>query len=270
MTKARAPRLADAPGLAGTRALVTGGAGGIGAAVAQALAEHGARVLVTDRDSEAAQRVADAIAERPGVVAPLACRLDVTDEGDWAEALDLARQRLGGLSLLVNNAGVPVGGTIEQTSLAEWRRAFAVHADGAFLGCKLALPLLREAQPAAIVNIASAAAITPRADMAAYGASKAAVTMLTKSVALHCAEQGWAIRCNAVLPGYVDTPMIDAMAPSPGFPRERLAAALARQMPLGRLIAPAEVAAAVLWLAGPDSVAMTGAELRLDGGLTAG
>jgi NAD(P)-dependent dehydrogenase (short-subunit alcohol dehydrogenase family) len=243
------------------RTLVTGAGSGIGAAVAQALAGAGARVIVSDIDMAAAQAVADEIGE-----AALPCCLDVTSPADWAAAMDLA-QRTGGLSVLVANAGVPVGGSVDDLSIDAWRRAFAVHADGAFLGIKAALPLLRAAGGASIITIASVAAVAARGDMAAYGASKAALLSLTKSVALHCAHQGWDIRANAVLPAYVDTPMLDAIAPH--HPRKGLIAALAKQVPQGRIGTAQDVAQAVLYLASPASAFMNGAEIRLDGGMSA-
>lgn len=247
----------------GANALVTGAGSGIGEAIATALAAEGARVMVTDCHEEAALRVADAIGP-----AALPCRLDVTDESDWEAATALARARLGNLSVLVANAGVPVGGSVEDLSLADWRRAFAVHGDGAFLAIRACLPLLRAAPSAAIVTMASVAAVAARGDMAAYGASKAAVAALTRSVALHCAGQGWPIRANCVMPAYIDTPMIDSIAPA--IPREKLVGALARLVPQGRIGAIGDVVEAVLYLASPASGFVTGAELRVDGGLSAG
>jgi len=245
------------------RALVTGAGSGIGAAVARALAGAGARVMVSDIDLRAVETVAAQIGE-----AALPCRLDVTSEADWAAAMALARHAMGGLSVLVANAGVPVGGSVEDLSLDAWRLAFSVHADGAFLGIQAALPLLRESGGASIITIASVAAVAARGDMAAYGASKAAVLSLTKSVALHCAHHGWPIRANAILPAYVDTPMLDAVAPH--IPRDRLVAALAAQVPQGRIGTAQDVAEAVLYLASPASGFMNGAEMRLDGGMSAG
>ena len=257
--------------LSGKLALITGAGSGIGAAIAAAFVAEGARVLLTDCDEAAAAMQSQAIrALYPAASAPLSCRLDVTSEAEWAAALALARQQFGGLGVLVNNAGIGIGGTIESTPLAHWRKAFAVNADGVFLGCQQALPLLRESQPAAIINVASIAALVGRADLAAYGASKAAVASLTRSVALYCAGQGWAIRCNALMPAWTDTPMLDAIERPAGVPREKLAAALAAQLPLGRLGTAAEVAQAAVYLASEESAFMTGAELKLDGGLSAG
>ncbi|WP_068094152.1 SDR family oxidoreductase [Novosphingobium rosa] len=241
-------------------ALITGAARGLGADIARLFAAEGARVLITDVDAAAAAALADDIG---GLSHPL----DVTREDSWRTALAFAQEKLGGLSILVNNAGIPVGGPFEDTTLADWRRAFAVHADGAYLGCRLALPLLRESQPAAIVNMASIAAHHARPEMAAYGASKAAVCALTRSVALHCTQNGWDIRCNALLPAYADTAMVDSFAPT--MPGDILRQKLGAQLPMGRIATAREIAEGALYLASPASSFMTGAELRLDGGLSA-
>lgn len=246
--------------LAGRKALITGAARGLGAAIARLFASEGAQVLVTDIDGAGAAAFAQEIGA-------LSHPLDVTSEESWQAALDHVQNVWGNLSILVNNAGIAVGGAFEDSTLADWRRAFAVHADGAYLGCRMALPLLREGTPSAIVNIASIAAHTGRAEIAAYGASKAAVCALTRSVALHCAQNGWAIRCNALLPAYADTAMIDSFAPD--MPGDILRAKLGAQLPIGRIATAAEIAQGALWLASEDSSFMTGAELRLDGGLSA-
>lgn len=246
--------------LAGRTALITGAAGGLGAAMARLFIAEGARVMVTDIDGARAALLADEIGA-------LTHPLDVTREEDWGATLDAIQAAWGGLSILVNNAGIPVGGDFESSTLADWRRAFAVHADGAYLGCRMGLPLLRAGAPAAIVNIASIAAHSGRAELAAYGASKAAVCALTRSVALHCTQNGWAIRCNALLPAYADTEMIDSFAP--GMAGDVLRAKLGAQLPIGRIATPQEIAQGALYLASEDSAFMTGAELRLDGGLSA-
>ena len=243
--------------VAGKKALVTGAAQGLGAAIAAKLADEGARGQ------------AEAINSRLGAGTAFALAHDVTSEADWAAAVEAARQHLGGLSVLVNNAGIGLGGTIESTSYDVWKRSFAVNADGAFLGCKAALPLMREHQPGSIVNISSIAGMIADAGLTPYNASKAAVWMLTKSVALHCAREGLDLRCNSVHPAFVDTAILDNFRRSAEIPREVVLGKLARQLPQGRLGTAEEVALGVLYLASDESRFMTGAELKLDGGISA-
>lgn len=247
--------------LAGKTALVTGAAQGIGAAIAQGLAREGARVLVTDLDLDGARRTAGEID------GAFALRLDVTSEEDWVAAGKAAREAFGGLSILVNNAGIITMGSVEDISLDQWRRAMAVNADSAFLGCKHLLPLLREAQPASIVNMASVSSLVASHNLLAYNASKAALAMLTKSVALHCAKGGWNIRCNSVHPTFVRTPLLDDIIGDRDA--EATLAKLARQVPIGRIAEVEDVVAAVIYLASDESAMMTGSELKLDGGLSA-
>jgi NAD(P)-dependent dehydrogenase (short-subunit alcohol dehydrogenase family) len=253
--------------LAGKTALVTGAAQGLGGGIALAMAREGARVLATDRNEAGARATAERIGDELGSGVAFACGHDVTCEEDWQTALACASTHLGGLSVLVNNAGIVTMGTVEDLDLAAWRQAMAVNADSAFLGCKYALPLLRESQPASIVNMSSISALIAGANLAAYNASKAALWMLTKSVALHCARGGWAIRCNSVHPTFVRTPLLDGIVGS--HDNAEKIAKLARQVPIGRIGEVADVAAAVVYLASDESAMMTGSELKLDGGLSA-
>lgn len=255
--------------VAGKKALVTGAAQGLGAAQAAMLAREGAKVLLTDINLSGAEAQAAAINAECGAATAFAARHDVTSEADWIAVLDTARQVLGGLSILVNNAGIGVEGNIEACSLDDWKRAFAVNSDSVFLGCKHAMPLLRESQPASIVNISSIAGLIASEMMPAYNASKAAVWMLTKSVALHCTRGGWDIRCNSVHPCFVDTPILDGFTKISGKPRDVVVGKLARQIPMGRVGEPDEIALGVLYLASDESRFMTGAELKLDGGISA-
>jgi len=254
---------------AGKKALVTGAARGLGAAIARKLAQEGAKVLLTDIDLAGAQARADEINALCGAGTAFACAHDVTSEEQWSSALTAAKEHLGGLSVLVNNAGIGIGGTVEMTSLDMWRQTMAVNSDGTFLGCKLALPLLRESQPASIVNMSSIAAFTADPMLAAYNASKAAVWMLTKSVALYCARAGWDIRCNSVHPAFVATDILEGYRFDKSRPIEETHALLASRIPLGRIGEPEEVAMGVLYLASDESRFMTGSELKLDGGISA-
>ena len=256
--------------VAGKTALVTGAAQGLGAAIARLLAQEGARVLLTDINEAGAAAVAADMNAECGAGTAFAARHDVTSEADWLAVLTLAKDNLGGLSVLVNNAGIGTGGSVEELSLDDWRRCMAVNADSVFLGCKHALPLLRDSQPASIVNISSIAGLVADGNMAVYNASKSAVWGLTRSVALYCARSGWQIRCNSVHPAFVDTPILDNFRRKPGTSHDELKGKLARNIPLGRVGEPEEVALGVLYLASDESRFMTGSELKLDGGLSAG
>jgi NAD(P)-dependent dehydrogenase (short-subunit alcohol dehydrogenase family) len=251
----------------GKIALVTGAAQGIGQAAAVTLAREGARVLLTDLNGEGAFVAARAIDAEMGGGTAFAIRQDVTSEVDWKAAIAYAGEALGGLSVLVNNAGIAQLGSVEDLSLEEWRRSMSVNADSVFLGCKYALPLMRENQPGSIINLSSIAGLIASHNFAAYNASKAAVWLLSKSVALHCARNSWDIRCNSVHPTFIRTPILDSLI---GERDEAIVLAkLARQVPLGRLGEADDVANGIVYLASDESRFMTGAELKLDGGISA-
>lgn len=253
--------------LAGKKALVTGAAQGLGAATARALAREGAHVLLTDVNETDVKVVAEAISREHGAGTAFALRHDVTDEDQWIDAIDQARGLLGGLSVLVNNAGIVLTGSVEDFTLEEWRHGNAVNVDSVFLGTKHALPLMRENQPGSIINLSSIAGLIASHNFANYNASKAAVWLLSKSVALHCARKGWDIRCNSVHPTFIKTPILNDLV---GDRDEAIVMAkLAKQVPLGRLGEPEDVAEAIVYLASDESRFMTGAELKLDGGISA-
>jgi 3(or 17)beta-hydroxysteroid dehydrogenase len=249
--------------LAGKTAFITGAASGIGKAIATLFAEAGARVALADRDAGSGEALAKAIGG-----AALFLALDVTDEAEWRAGLDRAAASFGRLDILVNNAGIGPGGSIEKTTLAEWRQVHAVNLDSVFLGCKYGIPHLRAAGGGSIINLSSVAGIIGTPSLAAYGSSKAAVRQLTKSVALHCAARKDGIRCNSIHPTFIETPMVEAMIASSKAP-ERTRAALEAQVPLGRLGQADEVAALALYLASDESRFVTGAEFVIDGGLSA-
>jgi NAD(P)-dependent dehydrogenase (short-subunit alcohol dehydrogenase family) len=253
--------------LAGKKALVTGAGQGIGAATAAALAAEGAQVLVTDRNEAAVRECAATINAQIGEEVAFAARHDVTSEDDWLAALEIARATLGGLSVLVNNAGIVITGSVEDLSLDDWHRGMAVNTNSVFLGCKHALPLLRESQPGSIINLSSIAGLIASHNFANYNASKAAVWLLSKSVALHCARQGWDIRCNSLHPTFIRTPILNDLVGERD--QATIFAKLAKQVPLGRLGEAEEVAHAIVYLASDESRFMTGAELKLDGGISA-
>lgn len=248
--------------VAGKIALITGGASGIGRAAAERLAAEGATVIVTDRDGPGAAAVATALG------APhAAATLDVTDEAGWAAVMGEVVARHGRLDVLVNSAGIGRHGDIESTTLADFRLMYRVNVEGTFLGCRAAVGAMK-AHGGAIINLSSVAGLIGVPDLAGYCASKGAVRLLTKSVALHCAKQGYRVRCNSLHPSFIDTPMVDAMAAALGD-AAAAKAQLARAAPLGRLGHVDDVTAAILYLASDEGAFVTGAELAIDGGLTA-
>jgi NAD(P)-dependent dehydrogenase (short-subunit alcohol dehydrogenase family) len=251
----------------GKVALVTGGAQGLGAAICEALAAEGARVAVCDLNAEGARATAARINAAQVAGTAIGLAHDVTSEEQWIAAVDAVRAQFGALSVLVNNAGIMVMGSVEELDLDGWRRSMAVNAESAFLGCKHALPLMRESQPGSIVNMASVSALIASHNMIGYNASKAALWMLTKSVALHCAKGGWDIRCNSIHPTFVRTPLLDDIVGERD--EETILGKLARQVPIGRIGEVGDVTSAVVYLASDESRMMTGSELKLDGGLTA-
>lgn len=253
--------------LAGKKAIVTGAAQGLGAATARALAKEGAQVLLTDRNEEGVEQTARTIEHDLNVNTVSAARHDVTNESDWIDIVALAKKRMGGLSVLVNNAGIVLNGSVEDFTLDEWHRGMTVNVDSVFLGCKHALPLMREHQPGSIVNLSSIAGLIASPNFANYNASKAAVWLLSKSVALHCAKRGWDIRCNSVHPSFIRTPILQDLVGDRD--EDVVMAKLAKQVPIGRLGEPDDVAHIVVYLAADESRFMTGAELKLDGGISA-
>lgn len=255
--------------VAGKMALVTGAAQGLGAAHCHHLAAEGAKVLCTDINGEGAAETAAAINAAHGDGTAFSIRHDVTDRAQWDDAVALARDAMGGLNVLVNNAGIGVGGNIETCKFEDWKRCFAINVDGIFHGCQAALPLMREHAPGSIINISSIAGLIASDTMPAYNASKAAVWMLTKSIALHCAKNNMQIRCNSVHPTFVDTPILDGTARNHNLDKGVLLEKLARQIPLKFVGEPSDIANAVLYLASDESRFMTGAELKLDGGISA-
>ncbi len=167
----------------------------------------------------------------------------------------------------MNNAGILREGDVERQSFEDWKLVISVNADSVFLGAKHALKYMRQNQPGSIVNLSSIAGLIAAHNMPSYNASKAAVWMLSKSIALHCAKQGLNIRSNTIHPAFVDTPILDPIRER--FGEDTARTKLSRQVPMGRIGVPADVADAVLYLASDESSFMTGAELKLDGGISA-
>jgi 3(or 17)beta-hydroxysteroid dehydrogenase len=233
--------------------LVTGALGTLGSAMCAAIEAAGGTAIRSDLAARGAIDIA----------------LDVTREEDWQAAAAEIERRHGRLDGLVNNAGVGGGGDVEQTTFAEWRRVMAINADGVFLGCKYAMPLLAKSKAPSIVNISSASGIVGGANLAAYNASKGAVRLLTKSVALHGARKRPPVRCNSVHPAFIEGDMIEALVARRPDPAKAMAK-LHAQIPIGRLGQPHEVANTVVWLLSEASSFTTGSEVLVDGGLIAG
>lgn len=255
------------PRAAGKCAFITGAAGGLGSATAHMLARHGAKVFLTDVDAAASARLADEINRELGTQTAWSAAQDVRDEAVWKQVLEQATQAMGGLSVLVNNAGIGSLGSIENITLKEWQRVMSINLDSVMMGCKYALPYLREAQPASIINISSLAAFKVDPDYTAYNTSKAAVAMLSKSVALDCARQKIDVRCNSVHPAFIRTGIVAPFFEALG--EEEATRKLVRGIPLKRLGEPDDVAYAVLYLASDESRYVTAAELVIDGGARA-
>lgn len=246
--------------LANKIALVTGGANGLGRAIVERFAAEGAAVVLTDVDAVAGETLAKA-------VNGLFVRHDVADEAQWQAVIAAVRARHGKLHVLVNNAGISGSLTkTEDVSLADWRRLMSINVDGVFLGLKHGIPLMRDSGGGSIINLSSVAGKVGVPRMAAYSASKGAVALLTKSVALECAR--WNIRVNSVHPGFTQTAMVDNHINEQRDP-EKSRQIMAASHPIGRIGRPDEIAAGVLYLASDESSFSTGSELVLDGGLTA-
>ncbi len=248
--------------LSGQVAIVTGAASGIGAATAALLAGAGARVIAAD------------LQEAKGGPGRFVAH-DVASEDSWKALLSDVLAREGRLDIMVNNAGISGGsGTIETTTVESWQHVQAINSEGVFLGCKYAIEGMKKTGPAkaasrgSIVNISSIAGLVGGAGPTAYTASKGAVRLLSKSVALYCAEQKYDIRCNSVHPGGVDTAIFNPLWQAVGH--EQGKAFIGSRHPIGRMSEPSELGEVVLFLASERSSFVTGAEFTADGGITAG
>ena len=248
--------------VAGKIAMITGAGLGLGRASARLLAQEGAHVICTDITAADVAETVRMITEAGGSARAL--HHDVAVPEDWDRVSASVAAQEGLLDILVNNAGIAPIGTIESADLAQWRRCMAVNADGVFLGCKHAVALMK-AKGGSIINLSSIDGIIGEADLAAYCASKGAVRTLTKAVAVHCAEQGYGIRCNSIHPGYIWTPQTENYLAGLGRLEAERAKALARH-PIGRLGKPDDIAYMVLYLASDESSFVTGTEMVVDGG----
>jgi len=246
------------PRLEGKVAIITGAAGGIGAAAARRFAEEGALLLLTDADPAGAGRLAQDLGGRAA-----SCAHDVTSEADWQAVASSALEAHGRIDILLNNAGVFLAASLAETSLEEFRRVIDVNVVGVFLGMQAVAPAMTEQRAGSIINVSSVAGLGGGPYLTAYAASKWAVRGMTKVIARELAP--FDVRVNSLHPGQIDTDMNARQ-------REKtpeLIDKLIRGIPLRRIGTPLEVAHAILYLASDESVYVTGSELAVDGGTTA-
>ena len=261
--------------LDGRVALITGAGRGIGAACAIALANAGATVIVTDRNTDDGDRTVTGINADGGAASFF--ELDVADEKAWTDVMDIVRSRYAGLDILVNNAGVASGAKpLDQLPLEQWRKLLSINLDGVFLGMKHAIPLLSERAErwhggASIVSVSSVMGFVGGSLAAAYCASKGGVRLLTKAAAIELAPRK--IRVNSVHPGFIDTPLLrsgvsrmEQHKPGNG---QLFVDNTVKRHPLGRLGAAEDIANGVVYLASDQSAFVTGTELVIDGGYLA-
>ena len=271
MTNHRAMRLQ------GKVAFISGGLRGIGLAIADRYLAEGAAVVLSDLDAAESPHAHETMARLGQGASYIAA--DVTQEADWAKARALVEERHGRLDILVNNAGTDLTGPVESLEFAAWRKIMGINVDGVFLGTKTFVPMLAASGTAtrggsSIINISSIMGMVGYTDTSAYNASKGAVRLFTKSIAVEFATKKMPIRANSLHPGFVVTPLLQA-----GFQRwvdkgfaeklQDLVDSVAASTPIGRLADPCEIAGAAFFLASEDSSYMTGTELVVDGGWTA-
>lgn len=256
--------------LDGKVALITGAARGIGEAIARSFLREGADVYLTDIAADTGEALARDLGN-----GAIFRRLDVRNEQDWAAVTAEVISSRGRLDVVVNNAGITgfeagvVAHDPENVSLEDWRAVHRTNLDGVFLGCKYAIRAMRPLQTGSIINISSRSGLVGIPGAAAYASSKAAVRNHTKTVALWCAQQGLAIRCNSIHPAAILTPIWEPML-GEGAERDVRMAALVKDTPLRRFGMPDEVAAVATLLASDEAPYITGSEINIDGGLLAG
>lgn len=241
--------------LNGKTALITGGSSGLGAAMAKRFVAEGAAVVIADIDDANGEALAAELGDKASYI-----HLDVTQEADWASAVD----GIDTLDCVINNAGITTAGNIEQVTLEQFRHEFEIDVVGVFLGCKYAVAKMKS-HGGSIINMSSLAGIKATADLVAYNGAKAAVAIMTKSIAAHCGKSGYGIRCNSIHPGVIRTPILDKVLAQVPNPDEVYAGWVAVH-PIGRIGTPEEIAAIAVYLASDESGFTTGAEFRIDGG----
>ncbi|ATW04999.1 glucose 1-dehydrogenase [Sphingorhabdus sp. YGSMI21] len=249
---------------------ITGAAQGIGAGIAEAMAQEGARIIIGDVNDEGA----GALAARIGATA---LHLDVSSPEDWQAMADHVAGHFGKLDILVNNAGLELVKPMQDHSLADWRKVMSVNVDGIFLGCKTLEAMLRESgksgSSASVINISSIAGIVGYPDQLAYNTSKGAVRHMSKSLAIEWAAHGDAIRCNSIHPGCIRTPMlemaVEGWVENGSVPAYDPWTAIAALCPLNRVGMPEDIAMGAVYLGSDESRFVTGIELVIDGGWVA-
>lgn len=255
--------------LSSKKALITGAAGGLGAAMARIMAAEGCKLALTDVNADAVQALADEInAAHPG--AAFAYAHDVTSEEQWIHVLGRASEDMGGLSVLVNNAGI--GGPlmfVEADTAENWQRQYEINLRSIMFGCKHAMPHLRASAPGSIINISSVAGLAAAPGMGAYNATKAGVWMYSKTIALEAARMEWNVRSNSVHPVFIKTPILDPFVAMAGGDEGKAHERLSRGIPLKRIGEPDDVAWCVVYLASDESKFITGSEFVIDGGMLA-
>lgn len=247
--------------LDGKTAIVTGGASGIGAAIVRRFTAEGARVLSTDVQVDLGQQVADS-------AKALFMEQDVSSADGWTAVMDRASAEFGPLDILVNNAGIVIGQSIEEVELDSWHHLLGINLTGVMLGCQNAIRMMRanpDGSSGSIINIASTSAFAALPSDVTYTASKSGVRMLSKSVAVHCAQAGLNIRCNNLVPGATHTAIIDEAAKVVPGMMDMVAA----MSPLNRIGQGADLAGAAVYLASDDAAFVTGSDMLVDGGMLA-
>ena len=252
----------------GKIAIITGAGSGLGRATAIHLAKEGAKVVVSDLNEQTALDTADQI-NQIQVKTALSYKHDVTKETDWKHVLQQTSKRFGNPNILINNAGISIGGDIENTEFSDWKKLQEVDVDSVFWGCKLILPYMHKGGGGSIVNISSTVGIFGNPLTLGYGSAKAAVRSMTKSIALHCAQHEYKIRCNSVHPTFIKTPLLKRFTESVGN-EQKAFEILADQVPLKKILDTEDVTYGIIYLASDESRMVTGSELVIDGGLTAG
>lgn len=232
---------------------------GLGKADCERLAAEGATVYLTDINIGAAEAVAASIGGE-------AIEHDVRSEEQWRAVYDRIAEKHGRLDILVNNAGNVIFESIEDCSLENFRLHLAIHVEGTFLGCQLGLPLLKQSQAASIINMSSTASLMGYGTIVAYTAAKGAIRSMTKSIAMHCQDKGYTVRCNVLMPGGIETPMVREISGRAGQELMEIPDGI---LPKDSLGAPKDVANAVLFLASDESRFLTGVEIPVDNGLFA-